>query len=218
MKSSDQLRLLTAFRSRPVLTLPEIQKVLGGVSAPTARRRLRVVPYRSSYSHNSRYYTFFEESKFDRWGLWSHEGIRVSREGSLTATVRRLVIESKDGWTRRELREILGVPVQTVLNTLRERGEIKRQRVGPAFVYVSAEHAESQIARREERLAAVQRRSEAPLEVVVAVLLVVIQHPKSTTVDVVRRLKGHSPAIHIQDVEEVFDRYDIGEKKTPPNS
>jgi hypothetical protein len=58
-----------------------------------------------------------------------------------------------------------------------------------------------------------QRRSEATLEVVVAVLLVLIRHPGSTTADVVRRLKGHSPAIHLEEVENVFERYDLAQKK-----
>jgi len=183
------------------------------VSEATARRALREIPYRSSYNHNGRYYTLVDERKFDRWGLWSHEDVRVSRDGSLTATVERLIRESGAGWTRRELQELLGVSVQTVLTTLRERGMVDRTRVGPAYVYVSAGSADEQLERRQQMAKLKQRRSEAPLEVVVAVLLVLIRHPKSTGGEVVRRLKGHSPPIHLEDVQEVYERYDLAQKK-----
>ena len=213
MKAGHELRLLTAFRAHPVLTFDEIREVLEGVSEATARRALREIPYRSSYNHNGRYYTLFDERKFDRWGLWSHEDVRVSLDGSLTATVERLIRESGAGWTRRELQELLGVSVQTVLTTLRERGMVDRTRVGPAYVYVSAGSAGEQLERRHQMAKLKQRRSEAPLEVVVAVLLVLIRHPKSTGGEVVRRLKGHSPPIHLEDVQEVFERYDLAQKR-----
>lgn len=213
MKASHELRLLTAFRTRTVLKWDEIREALGGVSEATARRVLRNISYRSSYNHNGRYYTLFEEGVFDRWGLWSHEGIRFSRDGTLTATTERLLRESEAGWTRRELQELLGVSVQTVLTTLRERGKVDRVRVGPVYVYVSAGSVREQIHRRQEMVTIKQSRCEAPLEIVVAVLLVLIRHPKSTATDVVRRLKGHSPPIHKEDVEDVFERYDLAQKK-----
>ena len=213
MNNERNLRLLTAFRTSTVLKWDEIREALGGVSEATARRVLRKISYRSSYNHNGRYYTLFEEGMFDRWGLWSHEGIRFSRDGTLTATAERLLRESEAGWTRRELQELLGVSVQTVLTTLRERGKVDRVRVGPVYVYVSAGSVREQLHRRQEMVTIKQSRCEAPLEIVVAVLLVLIRHPKSTTTDVVRRLKGHSPPIHKEDVEDVFERYDLAQKK-----
>lgn len=213
MDNDRYSRLLTAFRAHRVLTWDEIRKVLGNVSEATARRAVRKIPYRTSYNHNGRYYTLFDEGMFDQWGLWSHEGIRVSRDGALTATVERLVRESEAGWTRRELQELLGVPVQTVLTTLRERGKVDRVRVGPAYVYLSAGSVREQLHRRQEMVTIKQRRCEAPLEIVVAVLLVLIRHPKSTLPGVVKRLKGHSPPIRLGDVEEIFERYDLAQKR-----
>ena len=121
--------------------------------------------------------------------------------------------ESPAGWTRRELQELLGVSVQTVLTTLRRRGKADRARIGPAYVYVSAEKASQQLQCRREMKTLKQRRSEATLEVVVAILLVLIRHPGSTVIDVIRRLKGHSPPIQREDVEDVFERYDLAQKK-----
>lgn len=213
MSTKHHLRMLTAFRTRPVLTFEELREVLGGVSEATARRALRGIAYVTSYNRNGRYYTLHDESKFDRWGLWSYQGVRVSRDGTLTATVERLVGESPAGWTRRELQELLGVSVQTVLTTLRRRGKVDRARVGPVYVYVLAAKASQQLEQRRQMKALKQRCSEATLEVVVAVLLVLIRHPGSTAADVVRRLKGHSPAIHLEEVKNVFERYDLAQKK-----
>lgn len=212
MKQSHDQQLMAAFRDQVLLTLGNVREVLGGVSEPTARRALRKIAYRSSYNENGRYYTVYDERRFDRWGLWSWRGVRFSRDGSLTATVRRLVGESATGWTRRELQELLGVSVQTVLTTLRSQGKVERARVGPAFVYVAAGSARRQLERREQLSRSQQQRSEVPLEVVVAVLLVLIRHPKSTPRQAVRFLKGHSPPILLKDIEEVFERYDLAQK------
>jgi hypothetical protein len=213
MSRKHHLRMLTAFRTSPVLTFEEIRGLLGDVSEATVRRALRGIAYVTSYNRNGRYYTLREDSKFDRWGLWSYQGVRVSRDGTLTATVERLVDESPAGWTRRELQELLGVSVQTVLTTLRRRGKVDRARIGPAYVYVSKARANQQLEERQKMKALKQRRSEATLEVVVAVLLVLIRHPGSTAVDVVRRLKGHSPPIHREEVEDVFERYNLAQKR-----
>jgi hypothetical protein len=218
MNPAHELRLRTAFRERAVWTLDELRARLGGVSDWTARRALRELGHRTSYNHNSRYYALLDERAFDRWGLWSHQGVRFSRDGTLTATVRRLVGEAEAGWTLHELEELLRVKLQTVLTTLRRRGEVEREKVGPASVSVAAATGAEQLARRRESHSAQPQRSEVPLEVVVAVLLVLLRHPKSDPQAVVRRLKGHSPPILLRDVEEVFNRYELGPKRGLPSS
>jgi len=218
MNPAHELRLRTAFRERPVWTLAELRDRLGGVSDWTAHQALRTLGYRTSYNHNSRYYALLDEQSFDRWGLWSHQGVRFSRDGTLTATVRRLVGEAAAGWTLRELEDLLGVKLQTVLTTLRRRSEIERDKIGPAYVYVAPETSADQLARRRESQPVPQQRTEVPLEIVVAVLLVLLRHPKSDPQAVVRRLKGHSPPIVLRDVQEVFDRYELGPKKGLPSS
>lgn len=213
MSAKPDLRLVDLFRTGPVRTLEEIRRCVDGLSWPAIYRRLKRLGYRTSYNHNARYYALIPEDAFDRWGLWSHRGVRFSREGTLSATVRRLAAQAEAGWTRRELEELLGVRVQTVLRTLLQRGELAREKVGPAYVYGVPQGLDAQLARRRERHASVQRRSEVPLETVVAVLRTLVHHPGSEPASVVRRLKGHSPPIHLPDVEEVFDRYELGQKK-----
>ena len=205
--------LVLALQSRQILSLEQIREILGGVSTATACRRLRAIPYRTSYNHNGRFYTLFEEEKFDRWGLWSHRGVRVSRDGALTATVARLVREAEAGWTQRELQELLGVRVRTVLATLLERGPITRERIGRVFVYLHPEAQEAQVRKRHERLEATPPARAVSPETVIEVLLVLIRHPGADPSAVARRLKDRSPPVTLGQVRWVFDRYELGQKK-----
>ncbi|MDN5865523.1 MAG: hypothetical protein L0I62_09995, partial [Gammaproteobacteria bacterium] len=53
-RRSETLRQLLA--EHTVVDMPTIRAALGGVSAMTAFRHLRALPYRRSYNHNGRYY------------------------------------------------------------------------------------------------------------------------------------------------------------------
>lgn len=209
--------LAAALKRRRVMTLLEIRQVLGDVSVATACRRLRRVSYRRSYNFNGRYYTFDDETRYDRLGLWSYEGIRFSRDGSLSATVKRLVEASEAGSTQRELQEILGVRVQNVLKALIERSELYREAIDRLFIYLHSdpEVRRQQLARRREAIAARQQAEipEVAFEVVVAILLVLIRHPGSDPAAVTRRLRGRSPPVGLPEVRRVFERYQLGQKK-----
>ena len=215
-KQPPGIELIRVLQSRIVMTLREIQEALGRISIATARRRLAGIDYRSSYNFNGRYYCLHDPARYDRYGLWSYEGIRFSREGNLTETVRRLVQESESGYTQQELRHLLGVRVQNVLVALMKRTEVVRESVGPAYLYVhSAEGAcRRQVDERRQRIAEMAASGEeVPLESVISILLVLIRHPESDPVAVARRLRGRSPPVGIRQVRSVFRRYQLGQKK-----
>ena len=203
------------FSLETVVDLPTIREGLGGVSAMTAFRCLRRVRYRRSYNHNGRYYTLFEPARFDRVGLWSWGDIHFSVDGSLRGTVRRLVWEEETGATHRELRDRLRVRVQSTLLDLLRKEEVTRERMAEVFVYFHVDPVVrlTQIQQRRERIeAAAQEQAEVSDEVVIHVLLALIHHPGSQPTDVVRRLRGRSPPISMQQVDAVFTRYELGEK------
>jgi hypothetical protein len=106
-RSAERLRQL--FISETIVDLSRIESALGDVSTITAFRYLREVAYRRSYNHNGRYYCLHEPSRYDRFGLWSSNGIHFSVDGSLGKTLRRLVYEMEAGATHRELQERLRV-------------------------------------------------------------------------------------------------------------
>jgi len=145
-RSVETVRQLLA--SETVVDLPRIRAALGGVSAITAYRYLKQLPYRRSYNHNSRYYCLYDPSRHDRFGLWSVGDIHFSADSTLGHLVRRLVSESPTGATHRELQDQLGVRVQNTLLTLLRRGEIVRERRMQLYVYL---HCDANV-RREQLL------------------------------------------------------------------
>jgi len=215
--------LLKLFAQRTVVDLPAIREALGGVTAMTAFRYLRQVSYRRSYDHNGGYYCLYEPSRCDRLGLWSVGDVHFSKDGSLKATVRRLVREAPAGATHRELADWLRVRVHNTLLSLVRGQEVSRERVETVYVYLHPESGvrEEQLARRREEVDARRPDADGAGEtglddaVVIQVLLTLIRHPGSDPAQIVRRLRGHAPPITPRQVHAVFTRYELGEKGGP---
>ena len=204
-------RLLNLFADQKVVDLPTIQKALGEVSAQTAFRYLKLVPYRRSYNHNGRYYVLYDAAQFDRVGLWSFKGIHFSAHGSLTSTVRRLVHEAPAGATQRELQLLMQIRVHNILLNLWRKQEIGRESLGNVYVYLHSKDGvmRAQLKRRREQLAIQKVETEISDAIVIEVLLILIRYPGSRFAEVVQRLRGHSPPIRAEHVRAVFNRYDL---------
>lgn len=215
--ASDHLRRL--LNEQTIVDLPTIRATLGGVSAMTAFRHLRGVPYRRSYNCNGRYYALHEPSRYDRFGLWSGEGIHFSIDGSLRKTVRRLVEQADAGATHQELQQLLQVRVHNTLLDLLRHGEVERDRLWRVYVYfhVDADVRAAQLARRRERLDSGRASAHGELDdtVIIDVLLTLLRYRGAGPAAVVRHLRGRSPPLSIEQVRAVFVRYaldQLGEK------
>ena len=222
---SPQL-LIDLFKTQGVVTFPDLQAALGRASRATTFRYLRQVKYLRSYNHNGRYYTQRDPARFDRWGLYSVGDIHFSRERTLGETLRRLVRESEAGWTQRELQELLRVRVQVLLLQAVRQEEIRREPVAGFYLYLHRDPSlgERQLQRRQERVAAAQPSAEAVSgvddEIIIQVLLTLIRHRGSRPAEVMRLLRGHSPPIRLEQVVEIFARYEleeVGKKGGPMN-
>mgnify|MGYP007047024788 CR=1 FL=1 len=213
---SPQL-LLELLRSKAVVEFGEIQTALADASRATAFRYLERVPYRSSYNHNGRYYTLHDPDRYDRWGLFSVGDKHFSVDGTLKATVARLVRESEAGWTQGELQALLRVRVQLFLLAALREGALGREAIGRLYVYLHADQAvaQAQLQRRQERVALPMPAALMNDEVVIRVLIVLLRHPGALPGDVVRRLQGRSPPVSRAQVDSVFARYGLGEKGGP---
>ena len=212
--------LINLFSSKQVIELQDMKTALEGVSAMTVFRYLKQISYRRSYNHNGRYYTLYKPSKFDQCGIWNKGNILFSVDGSLLNTVRRFVHDSDAGATHRELQDILKIRVHNALAELTRKGQVERERLAAVFVYLHYDPTvrEKQLRLRKERIAskqAVVLDIEEDLSsdaIVIRVLLTLIRHPGSNPGQVVRRLRGHSPPIKLQQITAVFNRYQLGEK------
>ena len=211
-KRSPDLLVPLLASSSPV-TLEQLQAALGQVSSRTTFRYLRQIPHLRSYNHNGRFYTQRDPACFDRFGLFSLGAVHFSRDRSLTATVQRLLAESEDGWSDKELRSLLQVPVHPFLLAAVRQQRARRERLGGVYVYFCpGPPGDRQLQARKARLAASRSADLAatlPPDLIIEVLLVLVRHPRSPPTEVARRLQGHSPPIRLSQVQAVFDRFDL---------
>jgi hypothetical protein len=224
MRSSDEpsAALLRLFRRQKIADIAQLCAALETGSRMTVFRRLSAVGYVSSYSHAGRYYTLASVPDFDADGLWRYRSIGFSRDGTLKATVERLVVASDAGRTQRELQLRLGVRVHNPLLDLALDKKLGRETIEHEYVYVAPEHAlaSAQLGRR-RALAIAGAATAAPTPAFeVEVLLDVIHGvrvppPDATTITA--RLVARGIRAHVTDVAAVLDRHSLCGKKTPPS-
>ena len=215
---ASRLALEQLFARRPVADLTDLGRALGTSSRMSVFRRLSSLGYLSSYTHTGRYYTLASVPEFDANGLWRWEQVGFSRDGTLKATVQRLVETSSAGHSQRELQVRLGVRVHNPLLELVEDETLRRERVEDEYVYVAPERgrAAAQLERR-RALAGVGMVPPGPaLEV--EVLLEVIHGVRLPDLDAAKlaaRLAARGIRASVAEVAAVLERH--GLKKTPPS-
>ena len=74
-----------------------------------------------------------------RRGLWRHQGIGFSRQGSLKGTIATRVGQSLAGHTSKELEVQFKVPVQQTLTGLVRTGILTRDALTDVYVYLSGD-------------------------------------------------------------------------------
>src|SRR5437667_436672 len=94
--------LLALFGEHQVCTLQQMLAAFTG-SRSSLWRALKRLGYFTSYNHNGTFYTLRQIPRFDRHGLWVFQDIRFCRDGTLAATLLRLLQESAGGLTVADL-------------------------------------------------------------------------------------------------------------------
>lgn len=127
--------LVEVLQRRTIATLPELCAALGNCSPSTLFRKLKEIDYLASYSNRGKYYTLRACADFDAQGLWSHNGIYFSRDGTLKNTVKRLVETSPTGYRAVELDALLGVRTLNTLAKFVRDGQLSRARFEKQTIY-----------------------------------------------------------------------------------
>jgi hypothetical protein len=131
-------RIVAVLRRQRIATLEELKAALGTSVAMTVFRKLREIPYHSSYSHRGRYYALEEVIRFDEQGLWTYRDVHFSRLGSLVDTSERFVNDAEPGLFASELAQILQVDVEEPLLRLVRANRLAREKVAGAYLYCVA--------------------------------------------------------------------------------
>ena len=147
-------------RRNKIADLPELKRVLGTDTDLTVFRKLKQLDYLASYTHRGRFYTLPEVAHFDDHGLWSHEDVWFSRQGTLLATVEIFVNQSLQGYYADELADELHAEVQQPLRHLATQHRLARIDVDGQFLYTAIDP----VSRRNQTLA---RRSAHAVPVAV---------------------------------------------------
>lgn len=214
MSGESAAKLAGLLRQHRVLDMPALRLALPDRSQRSIMRDLAAVGYLASCNLSGRFYTLAELPEFDADGLWRHGQALFSREGTLKATVRRLVEKAQSGRTHPELQERLRLRVHNTLFELVGQGLIARADLDKLYLYVSADlqAREAQIARRREQLGVQPLPAPLDAEGVIAVLVAVIQRAARRPEDVVVHLRSEGRAVTVEQVAQVFERYGLAKK------
>lgn len=166
--------LLPLFRRRRIVTMPEMKAALGTTVDRTVLRKLQELPYHCSYSHRGKFYTLDALAEFDDRGLWTYQGARFSRFGTLIDTAEQFVTRSDRGYLASELADELQVPVKEPLLKLVNLRRLARKEVVGHYVYFATDRS-----KRAEQL----HRRDTP---VTAQTLPLLRHPLTQTSDEVK--------------------------------
>jgi hypothetical protein len=215
VRPRKQLDVVQAFRGPRVLTLEKACRRLQ-VSRSTVLRRLAEHGYYSSYNHSGRFVTIDEVADFDARGLWICRGARFSKQGSLKETINYLVDNSAHGMTHDEVATVLGVRAHNTLRTLVQEARIRRERLGPTFVYLSrrASIRREQVGRRKAVVAA-SRKPRPTSHQVIATLLELIKDPQASRQQLVVRCQHRGVSISGELLDAIFQKYDLDKKRAP---
>lgn len=215
---SPTQRLSRLFRRTPVVDMAALEHSLPGRSRRSLFRDLQCIHYLTSYSHAGRYYALRDEVPFDADGLWIHQGIGFSVHGTLRNTAAHLVDISEAGRTHGELELLLHVRVHNTLLGLVNAERIRREHVGPTYLYVETddEGAKAQIEERLRILSAeAPRPARLPDVLVVEVLLEIIhgvKKPPTSATHLTRRLLARGISVTAEQVKEILDEHGIVKK------
>ena len=127
-----------------IATLDELKQALGTSVDVTVFRKLKLLDYLTSYSHRGRYYTLREIARLDADGLWSHDSVWFSRQGTLRATAEARVNHSSQGYFAAELAPALHVEVHDALRQLVKQHRISRQPLAGLYLYTALDPASRQ--------------------------------------------------------------------------
>ncbi len=134
-------QLVELFRIKKVVTLNEMKETLVTRSTMTVFRNLKQLNYITSCSHRSSYYTLKRIAKFSKLGLWFFDSILFSEYSTLSETITNLVNKSEQGYSAREIENILHIKPNETLLSLINKKNLCREKISGIYVYFSANKA-----------------------------------------------------------------------------
>ena len=130
---NKETRLIEIFHENFLLTIEDLKNILQTTSRMTVFRKMKHLPYRTSYSHCGKYYTLDSIADYDNNGVWSYNQIYFSKYGTLKNTVLHHIEKSIMGFTSSELEEFIRIPVHNTVFDLWKNSIINREQIVPCL-------------------------------------------------------------------------------------
>lgn len=149
MKNKEN-QLVDSFHENFLLTIKDLKNILQTTSRMTVFRKLKHLPYKTSYSHCGKYYTLDSIANYDNNGIWAYNQIYFSKFGTLKNTVLHHIDKSIIGFTCYELEEFLRIPVHNTVLDLWKNSKINREQIAKEYIYFSVEKGDMQFDLRKQ--------------------------------------------------------------------
>ncbi len=204
--------VIKTFTLKKVLTIAELTRLLV-CSIITVRRRLKEWRAYTSYNKNGRYYTIPSIPKFNKKGIWTHQGIFFSRYGTLKNTIIALATKSKKGLTHSELEEIIWMNPKCFMARFKEVPGLRKEKYKNQIVYFSAD-PDTYKSQKEKRFPPESSAPKLPPDAMTIVILIeLIQNPGISMEELSSRLHDKGYKIEANTIDNLFKHYNISKKK-----
>ncbi len=216
MKKIDNILIdqtLSDFRIQKVMTIDSLGELLK-CSQVTIRRYLQAWKAITSYNKNGRYYSLPNIVRFNKYGLWEHNGIRFSKHGNLMETILWLAENSDEGITAKEIAELLGIAPHSLLARLNSSSMIPREKLDGKYVYFSTKETtyREQLSRNKTKRT-YQTQGELSCHQAIELLVEKIRHPNVVVEELSKSLVKRGVKIGVEQIIDFFTQHGI-EKKT----
>lgn len=199
-----------------VVTIENLKNTLNTDYSMTVFRYRKGIGYLSSYNNAGKFYTMPHIPEFDEYGLWHYETASFSKLRTLKLTICSTIDGSHEGFTHRELKQLLRCRVQNTLNDLTKNKFISRESVNGLFVYVSAtkEAATLQISQRKKKsgMVTIQREEVIEFPIIIEILLELLRSPVWDAKTISRNLHIRKVSATEQQINNVLRRYNLKKK------
>jgi len=214
INKDEKLRQL--FKQQKIAEINTLFGTLDTNSYATVFRHLKRLGYITSYSHAGKFYTLRFIPRFDRLGLWFFKDVCFSKFGTLRATAIKLIEESAEGMTHRELEELLRVRAQNTLRDLVNNQMLTRDNIGGVFVYFSGnkQNASAQLDSREKSIRDEESRLTEHIDphITIEILVALLKSDDWHPVAVAENIRRGGVSVTSQQVDVVLRRFKIKKK------
>jgi len=202
-------KLISAFNRQKCWMIKPLAEQIN-YSIPSTRRFLAKIGYYSSFTHNGRWYTLASIPRFKQDGLWFHQKIGFSREGSLNRTLIGLIEKSPMGLTAEQIGEKLQCRCHAILVKLYREGRLQREKQGRSYVYLAGD---AQTASTQRRALPKVHTPQLPAEMAVLVLAEFIRNPEAEIQQLAQKISRRTGLlINKEQVQMLFEQHGLKKK------